>query len=200
VDIKPKEKILMLFINKFRLTKINFSRMFVIAVLAWAFPAMALAIDVASGDNQAPLLQDRLLALHDGEKHGLLAEDHEASGICPQERKTARAPDKIYHLENPLKPTTHNLVAGETLFKIDAKPTVCRVCHGFSGNGMGILFQQLSPKPRNFTCYFTMTNIPDGQLFWIIKNGSEGTRMPSFGYLSDAEVWQLVLYIRKFAP
>jgi mono/diheme cytochrome c family protein len=169
-----------------------------LTVLAWVFPAMALAIDLAPGDN-APL-QDRLLALHDGDKHDLLPEDRENSGICPQARKTARAPDKIYHLENPLKPTKKNLVAGETLFKIDAKPTACRVCHGFGGNGMGILFQQLSPKPRNFTCYFTMHDIPDGQLFWVIKNGSKGTRMPSFGYLSDEEVWQLVLYIRKFAP
>lgn len=183
-----------IFGNKFRLTKINFLRLIVVAILALAFPAMAFA------DNAAPLLQDRLLALHDGENHRILQEDREHSGICPQERKTVRAPDEFYHLENPLKPTKKNLMAGETLFKIDAKPTVCRVCHGFSGNGMGILFQQLSPKPRNFTCYFTMTDIPDGQLFWVIKNGSPGTRMPSFGYLSDEEVWQLVLFIRKFAP
>ncbi|NIP99686.1 MAG: cytochrome C, partial [Nitrospinaceae bacterium] len=42
-------------------------------------------------------------------------------------------------------------------------------------------------------------DIPDGQMFWIIKNGSPGTRMPAFGNLSDEQIWQLVLYIRQFA-
>ena len=63
---------------------------------------------------------------------------------------------------------------------------------------MGILHSRLIPRPRNFTCYYTMENLPDGQLFWIIKNGSPGTAMPSFSYLEDDQVWQLILYIRQF--
>ena len=174
-----------------------------LAVLAMAVLS---ATGAVAGDNRAgdPTgnadSERRLLALHTGEKHDLIPEDRESSGVCPQDRKTVRAPDEFYFKENPLKPTEQNRRAGETLFKIDAKPTVCRVCHGFGVNGMGILFQQLSPKPRNFTCYYTMRDIPDGQLFWVIKNGSPGTRMPSFAYLSDEEVWQLILFIRKFAP
>ncbi|MDA1109598.1 MAG: cytochrome c [Nitrospinae bacterium] len=120
-------------------------------------------------------------------------------GICPQERNTPQAPEPFYKMTNPLEPTSENLRAGETLFKIDAGPTACKVCHGYGGDGLGVIFEQLTPKPRNFTCYYMMDDIPDGQIYWIIKNGSPGTKMPSFGALSDTEVWQLVLFIRQFS-
>jgi hypothetical protein len=44
-----------------------------------------------------------------------------------------------------------------------------------------------------------MKNIPDGQLFWVIKNGSKGTGMMGFKMLSDDQIWQLVSYKRKLA-
>ncbi len=135
---------------------------------------------------------------HPKPKTPKLAEE-EPSGICPQPRHTPEAPEHMLKMTNPLEPTPDNLRAGQLLFKIDARPTACKVCHGFGGDGMGIIFEQLTPKPRNFTCYYTMEDISDGQMYWIIKNGSPGTPMPSFGYLSDKEVWQLVLYVREFA-
>jgi cytochrome c1 len=55
------------------------------------------------------------------------------------------------------------------------------------------------PPPRNFTCGVMMKDIPDGQLFWIIKNGSPGTGMMSFAGLSDEQVWQLIQYIQSLA-
>lgn len=124
--------------------------------------------------------------------------DRGFSGICPQARNTPQAPIAFQRLTNPLDPTKKNLSAGETLFKIDAQPTACKVCHGFGGDGLGIIFERLQPKPRNFTCYYTMEDISDGQIFWIIKNGSPGTAMPSFGALSDEQIWQMTLYIRQF--
>lgn len=141
--------------------------------------------------------------VHKGMKHPESANPGEEKetppGICPQPRHTAQAPDPVYRMTNPLEPTPENLRAGEALFNIDARPTACKVCHGFGGDGMGIIFEQLTPKPRNFTCYYTMEDIPDGQIYWVVKNGSPGTPMPSFGYLNDKEVWQLVLHIREFA-
>jgi mono/diheme cytochrome c family protein len=121
------------------------------------------------------------------------------SGICPQPRKTVTAPGEYLKLKNPLEATPQNILAGETLFQIDAKPSACRVCHGISGDGLGILFSRVKPKPRNFTCVYTMEELPDGQLFWIIQNGSPGTAMPSFSYLEDNQVWQLILYLRSFS-
>ena len=121
------------------------------------------------------------------------------SGICPQPRKTVTAPDKYLRLENPLEVTPSNILAGKTLFQVDAKPSACRICHGISGDGLGIMFHRVKPKPRNFTCVHTMDDLPDGQLFWIIQNGSPGTAMPSFSYLADDQVWQLILYLRSFS-
>lgn len=57
----------------------------------------------------------------------------------------------------------------------------------------------LVPQPRNFTCGATMKDIPDGQLFRIVKNGSPGTGMMSFAGLQDDQIWQLVHYIRSLA-
>jgi mono/diheme cytochrome c family protein len=126
--------------------------------------------------------------------------DHdETSGICPQPRKTVKAPEKFLKLKNPVEVTPQNILAGKTLFHVDAKPTACKVCHGISGDGLGILFHRVEPKPRNFTCVHTMDDLPDGQLFWVIKNGSPGTAMPSFSYLADEQVWQLILYLRSFS-
>jgi hypothetical protein len=119
--------------------------------------------------------------------------------LCPQPRNTINAPDKIRRLKNPLRPSPENIFAGQTLFHFDAKPGPCRICHGISGNGLGILFRELRPTPRNFTCNQTMNNLPDGQLFWIIKNGSAGTAMPAFKNLDDEQVWQLIHYIRHFS-
>jgi cytochrome c2 len=140
------------------------------------------------------------LAEHDGKTHTDLGLDAgRGPGICPQVRNTPQAPKPFQEMINPLDPTKKNLRAGETLFKIDAQPTACKVCHGFGGDGLGIIFNRLQPKPRNFTCYYTMEDISDGQIYWIIKNGSPGTPMPSFGALSDKQVWQLVLYVRQFS-
>jgi hypothetical protein len=44
-----------------------------------------------------------------------------------------------------------------------------------------------------------LKDIPDGQLFWIIKSGSPETGMMSFDGLSDEQVWQLIHYIRTLA-
>jgi len=44
-----------------------------------------------------------------------------------------------------------------------------------------------------------MKTISDGQLFWIIRNGSPGTGMPAFKNLKDREIWLIVLYLRKLS-
>jgi mono/diheme cytochrome c family protein len=73
------------------------------------------------------------------------------------------------------------------------------MCHGEQGDGKGIMGAALAPPPRNFTCGSMMKDIPDGQLFWIIKNGSPGTGMMPFSGLADEQVWQLIHYVRSLA-
>jgi mono/diheme cytochrome c family protein len=117
---------------------------------------------------------------------------------CPQPRFTGKAPDEIRTLSNPVAADTVGIAAGRRLYEKDANPS-CRTCHGIKGDGMGPLAAQFDPPPRNFACKETVNGIPDGQLFWIIKNGSPGTSMPDFHALRDEQIWQAVLYLRQLA-
>ena len=117
---------------------------------------------------------------------------------CPQTRKTPTAPQNFLSLQNPLPLNAKNLKSGEKLFQEKAKPIACKFCHGTTGNGEGDPDFVSTPSARNFTCAATMDKLPDGQLFWIIKNGSKNTSMFSFSDLSDNQIWKLVHYIRVF--
>jgi len=120
-------------------------------------------------------------------------------GACVQPRKTAKAPDEFLAKMNPLPASAGTIQAGKTLFLKTAQPVACAMCHGEQGDGKGIMGAALVPPPRNFTCGSMMKDIPDGQLFWIIKNGSLGTGMMSFAGLPDEQVWQLIHYVRSLA-
>jgi mono/diheme cytochrome c family protein len=121
------------------------------------------------------------------------------AGACVQPRKTAKAPDEFLTKANPLSASTGTIQAGKALFLKTAQPVACAMCHGEQGDGKGFMGAALVPPPRNFTCGEMMKHLPDGQLFWIIKNGSPGTGMMSFAGLPDEQVWQLIHYIRSLA-
>ncbi len=117
---------------------------------------------------------------------------------CPQPRFTGKAPEPLYSQVNPLQASRSNRNAGRELYA-EALAPACSDCHGDKGAGNGPLSDQFEPQPRNFTCAETIEGIPDGQLYWIIRNGSPGTAMPAYDFLSDDEIWQLVLYLRGLA-
>lgn len=83
-------------------------------------------------------------------------------------------------------------MAGETAISSDCHAIGGAQCHREKGDGQEIMGIALVPPPRNFTCGTMMKNIPDGQLFWSIKNGSPGMGMMSFVRLPDEEIWQMV--------
>ncbi len=120
-------------------------------------------------------------------------------GTCPQVRNTADAPSNVHDRKNPLKPTAKNLKKGKVLFQSRAKPLACKHCHGMQGDGKGYKALNMTPPPRNFTCSDTMNKITDGQMYWIIKNGSKGTEMQAYDKLKENQIWQLILYIRQLA-
>lgn len=123
----------------------------------------------------------------------------DSGALCPQARGTEPAPEPFATMTNPLPSTPENIEAGKMLFHRDVEPIACETCHGFKGNGMGVIFQRMKPYPRDFTCYQDMKDISDGQMFWIIQNGSHGTRMRAFENLTEEQIWQLVHYLRRFA-
>jgi len=122
-----------------------------------------------------------------------------AKGECPQNRKTPTAPKEFLAMKNPLPLDAKTLKAGEDLFQIQSNPITCKTCHGVNGNGKGDSSFESTPAARNFTCSTIMNALPDGQLFWIIRNGSPNTSMFGFSNLSDNQIWQLIHYIRQFS-
>ena len=118
---------------------------------------------------------------------------------CVQKRKTPQAPGNIFKQANPLGVTAENISAGEKLYTKGAKPLACIQCHGAMGKGDGKIAMGMTPKPRDFSCLAMMKDIPDGQLYWVIKNGSKGTGMMGYKTLKDEQVWQIVSYIRQFS-
>lgn len=120
-------------------------------------------------------------------------------GECPQPRFTEQAPTEFYNMKNPLESTPEHLKKGKMLFQVKAKPMPCKICHGMIGDGKGPMARGFDPPPRNFTCAQTIKGVPDGQLFWIIQNGSPGTGMLSFKTLTEEQIWQIVLFIRQLS-
>jgi len=121
------------------------------------------------------------------------------SGVCPQPRNTAKAPEEYLKMTNPLPASTATVKAGKILFLETATPLACVQCHGAKGDGQGMMGASMTPPPRNFTCGKMMKDLSDGQLFWIIKNGSSGTGMMAFAGLPGEEIWQMIQYIRSLA-
>jgi mono/diheme cytochrome c family protein len=76
----------------------------------------------------------------------------------------------------------------------------CFNCHGKSGKGDGPAGMMLDPGPRDFTnCEFQKKRT-DGELFWAVKNGVQGTGMVAFapGVVSEEEAWKILAYVRSF--
>lgn len=130
---------------------------------------------------------------------GLFMLSSVAAAQCPQYRETAQAPEDIYWQSNPLEASRANLKAGQKLWRGKRGGTDCVKCHGKKGEGNGPLAKSFAPPPRNLACAPLMAEIPDGQLFWVIRQGSENTAMPAHPELSDEQVWQLVMAVRALA-
>ena len=124
--------------------------------------------------------------------------DNPDKAQCPQKRTTPAAPTKYLELKNPLEITAKRLKKGAVLYIAKAKPLQCLHCHGSEGDGTGELGLQANPPARNFTCTEAMKNVSDGQMFWAIKNGIEGTAMPAYSDFADWQIWVLIHYVRQF--
>lgn len=111
------------------------------------------------------------------------------------ERSAARA---IVPPFGSTKAAHPNIIAeGKALY--EGKGT-CVSCHGEFGLGDGPVGRQLKPGPRNFTnCRFHARR-RDGELFWILKNGSPGTGMvPMIPVtITEDEAWKILAYERSF--
>ncbi|MBF0491813.1 MAG: cytochrome c [Deltaproteobacteria bacterium] len=91
---------------------------------------------------------------------------------------------------------TADVAAGKAKFDQNCAP-----CHGSSGKGDGPAAAVLNPKPRNFTDQAYMSKRTNAQLSAVIKNGGAANGFsammaPWAGVLSDADIANVVAYVR----
>ena len=99
--------------------------------------------------------------------------------------------------KNPIASSPESIAKGKALY--EGKGT-CFNCHGKNGDGQGEAGKILNPSPRDFTnCKFHKKR-KDGELLWIIKNGSAGTGMVSLipAAITEEEAWHIINYERSF--
>lgn len=101
---------------------------------------------------------------------------------------------------NPLPTGEETIAKGKVLYEGKA---FCKACHGPDGKGLGADIAPgtlKGPLPRNFTDKKWQAARTDGELFWILKNGSKGTAMAPFVplVLTEEEAWQVLRYVRSF--
>jgi mono/diheme cytochrome c family protein len=79
----------------------------------------------------------------------------------------------------------------------------CGHCHGTTGDGLGPTALILNPYPRDYRqgkFKFKATERPakptDADLDLVVRHGVQGTAMPAFGLLPDAQIRALVEYVK----
>lgn len=118
----------------------------------------------------------------------------------PNVLKPRVPPDQIQEARNwnnPFSLTSESVEKGKQIFQGKA---FCVTCHGPDGKGLGDIPGLRGKLPRNFTDKAWQAARTDGELFWILKNGSPGTDMASFIplVLTEEEAWHVILYVRFF--
>ena len=95
----------------------------------------------------------------------------------------------------PLAPSAlPDLARGVSLYA-----TQCASCHGAMGRGDGPLAVNLTPRPVNFTDITRARERSLFGLYQVITQGLDGTSMPSFATLPDADRWALAFTVGQFA-
>jgi hypothetical protein len=105
--------------------------------------------------------------------------------------------EEVRSWTNPIPPTPESLEKGKEIFHGKA---FCVTCHGRDGTGLGNIPGLRGKLPRDFTDNVWQAARTDGELFWILKNGSPGTDMASFIplVLTEEEGWYVIGYVRSF--
>ena len=102
----------------------------------------------------------------------------------------------------PVQVTRELIARGENRYNI-----YCVVCHGYAGDGKGMVGQQWSYPLPNFhdPKYVDPTVLQgkDGYLFHVVRYGVPGAnpgdplKMPAYGHAVDAhDAWAIVAYVR----
>ncbi len=97
-----------------------------------------------------------------------------------------KVPDADRKRTNPMAGNIEAGNAGKLLFADN-----CAKCHGEDAGG-----KHNRPSLRSAR----IEHATDGELAWILKNGSSWKGMPSWSSLPEPERWQIITYLRSLPP
>ncbi len=102
--------------------------------------------------------------------------------------------EEVQEIENPFPSTEEQIETGR---KIYFGKGLCVTCHSKDGRGVRIP----GHSPRNFKDKKWQETRTDGELMWVLRNGSPGTGMPiRVGkVITENEGWSVINFIRTFA-
>ena len=94
-------------------------------------------------------------------------------------------------VESPIEFDSETTVRGKIKYE-----TFCTMCHGFEGMGGEEVTRNFEVDPANLVSE-DVKQRTDGELFYVITNGVNGTKMLPWGeVLSEDERWQIISYVR----
>ena len=100
-------------------------------------------------------------------------------------------PEGAGSVESPIEFDSETTVRGKIKYG-----TFCTMCHGFEGKGGEEVTKNFEVDPANLVSE-DVKQRTDGELFFIISNGVNGTNMLPWGeVLSEDERWQIISYVR----
>ena len=110
------------------------------------------------------------------------------------ENRPWKVPEEAKRRPNPIQTSASALAAGRSIY-LDK----CVQCHGETGKGDGPDAASYYPSPTSLVDARHMNSVTDGEIFYQISQGRKP--MPAFKKrLTEEQRWQLVLYVRSFAP
>lgn len=102
-------------------------------------------------------------------------------------------PPEAAQMTNPIKPTAESKAHATKMYGYD-----CLMCHGANGDGKGELAVQMKLNLKDWSNPAALQTRTDGELFYIIKNGSG--QMPAEGDRAKTDdLWNMVVLVRSFA-
>lgn len=96
----------------------------------------------------------------------------------------AKVPARDHDKANPYQGQQDAVAAGRRIF-VDR----CAHCHGEDAEG--------TKKRPSLRTARVQEEATDGDLHWLLTNGSMAYGMPSWSKLGDPQIWQVIMYVKS---